>query len=221
MRIDTLPKCLVGINKIIDTGQQINMRIMQGHRFCMTGTPPGEAFMVFAIIAMAALHRARITRLPSVLCTDDLHHLLFCAPENALCNLNQATLLFVFAHLSIFEVCLDHPEGIPRTPATRVRHRFCITVGGLDGVCIRFPAITQEERGFTITMLFDLLDTLRCFFLVSLPMMDGVHTPTTRQHMDKGPSIAHIVAGVFVFTEPGFFLQWRTKMHQFGTGSSA
>ena len=65
----------------------------------MTDTPPGEAFIVFAIIAIAALHIARINRLPSLLCTDDRHNLLFCAPENTLFNRNQATLLFVFDHL--------------------------------------------------------------------------------------------------------------------------
>jgi hypothetical protein len=60
-------------------------------------------------------------------------------------------------------------------------------------------------------MPFDLLDKVLCFFLVSLPMMDGMNKPTTRQHIDKGPSIAHIVACAFVFAEPGFFLKCRTS----------
>ena len=42
--------------------------------------------------------------LPSVLCTDNLQDLLFSAPYDALFKANQATALFAFDDLRIFEL---------------------------------------------------------------------------------------------------------------------
>jgi hypothetical protein len=56
-----------------------------------------------------------INCLPSVLRTDNVQDLLFRSPYDALFNVNEATALFVFDDLRIFEVCIHNPDRILRT----------------------------------------------------------------------------------------------------------
>src|SRR5215831_8059554 len=92
--------------------------------------------------------------LPSLLCTDNLQDLLFSAPYDALFNANQATALFAFDDLRIFEVGIHHPDRLLRASPSGVRDRFFMTVGAFQDLGIRLPAITEKQRGFTITVPF-------------------------------------------------------------------
>src|SRR3989442_13674112 len=96
-----------------------------------------------------------------------------------------------------------------------------MTVGTFQDIVIRFPSITEKQRGFTITVLFDRLDKVLCLFRGPFPMMHRMHQPTARQDIDKRPAIAHVLSLAFVVAEPGFFLRYTTKIHQFDTGSNA
>ena len=88
---------------------------------------------------------------------------------DALFNLNEATALFVFDDLSIFEVCIHNPDRIPRTSTSSVRDWFFMTVGAGQDIGIRLPSITEKQRGFTITVLFNRLDKLLSSSLVRFP----------------------------------------------------
>ena len=71
--------------------------------------------MVFTIIAIPTFYITGINCLPSVLRTDDVQDLLFRSPYDALFHVNEATALFVFDDLSIFEGCIHNPDRILRT----------------------------------------------------------------------------------------------------------
>ena len=83
-----------------------------------------------------------------------------------------------------------------------------MTVGAFQDILIRFPSITEKQRGFTITVPFDRLDKLLCLFLGPFPMMHRMNQPTARQDVDKRPSIAQVLSLAFVVAEPGFFLRY-------------
>jgi hypothetical protein len=82
-----------------------------------------------------------------------------------------------------------------------------MTVGAFQDIVIRFPSITEKQRGFTITVPFDRLDQLLCLFLGPFPMMHRMNQPTARQDVDKRPSIAQVLSLAFVVAEPGFFFK--------------
>src|SRR5262249_4517656 len=159
--------------------------------------------------------------LPSLLCTDNLQDLLCSAPYDALFNANQATALFAFDDLRIFEVGIHHPDRLLRASPAGVRDRFFMTVGAFQDLGIRWPSITEKQRGFTITVPFDRLDKVLGLFRGPFPMMHRMNPPTARQDVDKRPAIAHVLLLTFVVTESSFFLRYTTKIHQFGTGSDA
>src|SRR5438445_1303928 len=96
-----------------------------------------------------------------------------------------------------------------------------MTVGAFHDIVIRLRSITEKQWGFTIAVLFDRLDKLLCLFLGPFPMMHRMNQPTARQDVDKRPAIAHLLSLAFVVAEPGFFLKYTTKIHQFDTGSNA
>jgi hypothetical protein len=147
--------------------------------------------------------------------------LLFSAPYDTLFNVNQATALFVFDDLRIFEVGIHNPDRMLRASPACVRDRFFVTVGAFQDLWIRLPSITEKQRRFTITVPFNRLDKLLGLFLGPFPMMHRMNQPTARQDVDKRPSIAHVLSLAFVVAKPGFFLRYTTKIHQFDTGSNA
>src|SRR4030095_2778131 len=159
--------------------------------------------------------------LPSLLRTDNVQDLLFSASYDTLFNVNEATTLFVFDDLSIFELCIHNPDRILRASPSCVRDRFFVTIGAFQDLGIRLPSITEKQVRFTITVPFDRLDKLLGLFLGPFPMMHRMNQPAARQDVDKRPSIAHVLSLSLVVTEPGFFLRYTTKIHQFDTGSNA
>src|SRR4029077_7438797 len=170
---------------------------------------------------MATFSITGINCLPSLLRTDNIHDLLFRSPYDALFNANQATALFAFDDLRIFEVCIHNPDRMLRASPSCVRDRLLMTGGAFQDIVIRLPSITEKQRGFTITVPFDRLDKLLCLFLGPFPMRHRMNQPTARQDVDKRPSLAHVLSLAFVVAEAGFFLRYTTKIHQFGTGSNA
>src|SRR4029077_1842684 len=118
---------------------------------------------------MATFSITGINCLPSLLRTENIHELLFRSPYDALCNANQATALLAFDDLSLFEVCIHNPDRMLRASPSCVRDRFFMTVGAFQDSVIRLPSITEKQRGFTITVPFDRLDTMLCLFLCPFP----------------------------------------------------
>jgi hypothetical protein len=216
-----LPKGSVFINKIIDTCQDINLRIMKRNGLGVTSAPSCQTFVVLSIVPIATFHIARIDGLSSFLTPDDLDDFVFSAPYDLLLNCNQMTLLVVFDHLRIFQMLIDNLDRLLRTSTPRVRDRLFTTLGRFSHILIRLPAITEKQRRFTIALFFDRLDQLFCFFLGPFPMMYGMHKPTARQHIDTRPALTHIGSCSFVFAEPSFFFGYTTNIHQCDTGSNA
>ncbi len=78
--------------------------------------------------------------------TDNIQDLLFRSPYDALFNANQATALFAFDDLRIFEVGIYNPGRILRASPSCVRDRFFMTVGAFQDIVIRLPSITEKQR---------------------------------------------------------------------------
>ena len=93
-----------------------------------------------------------------------------------------------------------------------------MAIGVLQDLLIWLPSITEKEGCFTVTMVFDCLDKGLRFFLGPFTMMNCMNKATARQDIDKGPPIPSIVPLAFVVAEPGFFLRYTTKIHQFDIG---
>jgi hypothetical protein len=204
-RIETLPKGLVGINKMINTRQYITLSLMSGHFFRWTGTPTGSAFLVFPIIALATFSLTGMHGLPSVRRTDNSHDRLCRSPYDALCTANQATAWCVFDDVRICEVGIHPPERLLRAAPSGVRDRFFMPVGACQDIGIRLPSITEQQRGFTITVPWERLDQWLGLFLGPFPMMPRMPQPTARPAVDKRPSIAPVLSFAFVVAAPGFF----------------
>jgi len=96
-----------------------------------------------------------------------------------------------------------------------VRYRFFMTIGSGSYLRVRWPSIAEKERRFSITVLFDRLDEFLALLLRPFAMMHRLHKPTARQHIDKRPSIPHVLSIPFVFAQVRFFLIYMTKIHRF------
>src|SRR5712691_2216697 len=71
---------------------------------------------------------------------------------------------------------------------------------------VRWPSITEKERRFSITVVFDRLDEFLALLLRPFAMMHRLHKPTARQHIDKRPSIPQVLSIQVVFAQVRFFL---------------
>src|SRR5437867_11079487 len=115
------------------------------------------------------------------------------------------TTFFVFDHLSVLQVCIDNPHRLPSTTTATVRYRLFMTRGIGEYLRVRWPSITEKERRFSITVLFDRLDEVLALFLRPFAMMHRLIIPTARQHIDKRPSISTSLSIHFVFARVPFF----------------
>jgi hypothetical protein len=210
-----LAKGSILINKMINAREQVDLSLMEVDCFRLASTPSCYAFIVFTIITIATFHVTRLDRLTSSLLLDDLSYFFFCSPYDSLLYLYQMTTFSVFDHLSILQVCIENPHRLPRTTTATVRYRFFMTRGIGSYLRVRWPAITEKERRFSITVLFDRLDECLALFLRPFAMMHRLHKPTTRPHIDKRPSLPQVLSIPFVFAQVRFFLIDTTKIHRF------
>ena len=90
-----------------------------------------------------------------------------------------------------------------------------MTIGSGSYLRVRWPSLTEKERRFSITVLFDRLDEFLALLLRPFAMMRRLNKPTARQHIDKRPSIPQVLSIQFVFAQVRFFLIYMTKIHRF------
>lgn len=161
--------------------------------------------MIFTIVSIATLHVTRIDRLTSSLLLNDLSYLIFGSPYHALLYLYEMPSFLVFHHVSLLQVFIDNPHRLPRATTATVRHRFFMTRGTGSYVRVRWPSITEKERRFSITVLFDRLDECLALFRRPFAMMHRLNKPTARQHVDKRPSVPQVLSIPFVCAQVRFF----------------
>ena len=82
-----------------------------------------------------------------------------------------------------------------------------MAIGPGQHLGIRGPAITEKQRGFPVTVLFNLLDELLPLFLRSLPVMHRLNKAAARQDINKRPSITYVLPVDFVCAEMPFFFK--------------
>src|SRR5436853_5750271 len=125
------------------------------------------------------------------------------------------TTFFVFDHVSLLQVFIDNPPRLPRTTTAPVRYRCFMTRGIGSYLRVRWPSITEKERRFSITVVFDRLDAFLALLLRPFARMHRLHKPTASQHMDQRPAIPHVLAIQCVFAQVRFFFLDTTKMPRF------
>src|SRR5439155_26416686 len=112
------------------------------------------------------------------------------------------------------EVCIDNPHRLPRTTTATVGYRLFMTRGMGEYLRVRWPSITEKERRFSITVLFDRLDEFLALFLRPFAVMHRLNKPTARQHMDQRPSLPHVRSIPVVFAQVRFFLIYTDISHE-------